>query len=273
MATSKHFSLAKLSAICRGDEVAIPAAIRGDQKGWISTSLLTILAGCGLYGIAVGLWRAPEQALFLSIKFPLLIFSVVLFNGFLNGMLAQLLGTGLSFRQTLTAILMSFATFGAVLGGLFPVAFFMAIGGPEFTPDNHEAYGRFVLIHTAIIAYAGLVSNVQMLGTLMQVSGKSAAIRTFFAWTAGNLFVGAQLAWNLRPFFGNPDREIQFLREKAFEGNFYEAIVRLSKFQLSKPDGGGVLFAAVALAVIAFAFIAIHRAVTRLNKLQTKNAN
>jgi hypothetical protein len=42
-------------------------------------------------------------------------------------------------------------------------------------------------------------------------------------------FVGTQLGWTLRPFFGDPDRPFVIFR--AIEGNFYlgviEAIVRL----------------------------------------------
>ncbi len=35
---------------------------------------LLILVGCGIYGATVGLWRAPLQAAFTAVKFPLLIF-------------------------------------------------------------------------------------------------------------------------------------------------------------------------------------------------------
>ncbi|HAH98263.1 MAG TPA: hypothetical protein DCO70_02935, partial [Verrucomicrobiales bacterium] len=46
----------------------------------------------------------------------------------------------------------------------------------------------------------------------------------FFAWLTGNLFVGAQVAWNLRPYFVSPGLKVEFLRPDPFNGNFYEAI-------------------------------------------------
>jgi hypothetical protein len=75
------------------------------------------LIGAGLYGATLGLWRGPLQALYTAIKFPLVIFLTCLGNGAINGMLAQILGSGLSFRQTAVAILMSFAIAAIILAG------------------------------------------------------------------------------------------------------------------------------------------------------------
>jgi hypothetical protein len=45
-----------------------------------------------------------------------------------------------------------------------------------------------------------------------------------FAWLAGNLLLGSQLAWNLRPFVGSPYLPVELLRPNAFEGNFFETL-------------------------------------------------
>lgn len=42
-------------------------------------------------------------------------------------------------------------------------------------------------------------------------------------WLATNLFLGCQVSWNLRPFFGSPSIEVQFLRPQPWRGNFYES--------------------------------------------------
>ncbi len=44
------------------------------------------------------------------------------------------------------------------------------------------------------------------------------------AWLATNLLLGAQLSWIARPFFGQPDLEVVFLRDDAFRSNFFEAL-------------------------------------------------
>ncbi len=224
----------RISSILRGDPASAPAAIRGEIPGYALASSLAILFGCVSYGAAVGFWRSPWQALFLAVKFPALVFATFLCNGILNGMLAQVLGTGLSFTQTFRAILMSFASFSAILGALSPVALFIALGAPSPDPGNLAPYRSFVLSHTALIAYAGIAANLHMLDSLSRLAPPKAARLTFFAWSAGSLFVGGQLAWNLRPFFGSPAGDVTFLRPDAFDGSFYEAVATLLLRQLHR---------------------------------------
>ncbi|MCP5120366.1 MAG: hypothetical protein GY953_56950, partial [bacterium] len=164
----------------------------------------------------------------VALKLPLLIFLVLLANGLINGMFASLLGSGLSFQQTLMMSMVSFTTVSLILGALSPVTFFMALNAPA--PDTPEAarwHQIFLVSHTALIAYAGVVGNYKAYLMLARFTGNlSAARRTFLAWLAVNLFVGAQLSFILRPFFGNPAMDVQFLRPNAFDGSFYEVLLR-----------------------------------------------
>ena len=120
----------RLTSLLRGDADEMLAFL--DDAGPRGTILcaLTILLGSGLYGATVGLWRAPLQALFTAAKFPLLIFLTGAGNAVLNGLLAQLLGSGLSFRQTSRAILLSFALTSLILGGLSPISLFVLWNTP-----------------------------------------------------------------------------------------------------------------------------------------------
>ena len=45
-----------------------------------------------------------------------------------------------------------------------------------------------------------------------------------YVWIVLFGFVGTQLAWTLRPFFGMPDHDFALFRD--IEGNFYTAIIR-----------------------------------------------
>ena len=54
--------------------------------------------------------------------------------------------------------------------------------------------------------------------------GRAVAFRVFVAWLAGNLFLGSQLSWIARPFIGAPELPVQFFREGAMKGNFYENV-------------------------------------------------
>lgn len=190
--------------------------------------VLVILIGSAVYGSTVGIWRAPQQSVYTAIKFPLLIFLTCGGNGAINGMLAQLLGSGLSVRQTSLAILMSFAIAAIILAALAPIALFVWLNAPPLGAENAiVGHSMMLLTHVGAIAFAGVLANRRLLDLLRKTSGRDSTARAvLFSWVGGNLFLGAQLAWNLRPFIGSPTLAVQFLRDDPLQGNFYEAVWR-----------------------------------------------
>ncbi len=83
----KHFK-----TLLRGEVDALSLEKPGWR--WFATYCLAIAVGSSVYGATIGLWRAPLQSVFTAIKFPLLIFLTCIGNGAVNGMLAQLFGSG-----------------------------------------------------------------------------------------------------------------------------------------------------------------------------------
>lgn len=218
----------RLKSLLRGDPEQLSACVlRSDRRGLL-TYCGFIVIGAGLYGVTVGLWRAPVQSLYTSIKFPLLIFLTCAGNAALNGMLAQLLGSGLSFRQTSFAILMSFALVAMILGGLSPIVFFVLYHAPPLGSKNAIiGHSVMLLTHVFAIAYAGILGNRHLFRLLEKTSGsRGRAYAVLLSWLAGNLFLGSQLAWVLRPFIGSPALPLQFLRDDPLRGNFYESVGR-----------------------------------------------
>lgn len=224
-ANSTTAGFQEVSVILRGEAEPINQWIREWNAHRIATYLLIIVAGTGIYGAAMGFWRGPQQALFTAIKFPLIILLTTLGNGLLNGMLAPLLGIDMTFRQSLQAVLMSFMITGAILGAFSPVVFFLIWNAPPMSAHVRSAYAFIQLTHVVLIAIAGTAANLR-LGQLLHNISKTIATsrRVLFAWLAGNLLLGSQLSWILRPFFGSPSLPTQFLRPDAFHGNFYEAV-------------------------------------------------
>lgn len=224
---SASFIFQKLKTLARG-EPRLLAAWLHEPMTWKSLSplLVAIVIGCALYGFGLGLWRAPLQGIFVAIKMPMLVFLTLFVNAMINGMMGTLLGSGMSFRQTLMACLMSFAIFGLIVGSLSPVIIAMVLDSPRPGESGGATwYPIFLLANTAVIAFAGIVANHKLLHLIQSFSGSvMTGWRTLIAWLAGNLFVGAQLSYNLRPFFGNPELPVQFLRPDPFDGNFYEAV-------------------------------------------------
>ncbi len=209
--------------ICRGDPGDIGDGLCRERE-WGIVCLVLIVGGAGMYGATIGLWRDAIQALYTGIKFPLLVLFLTAGNALINGMLAQLMGQGITFRQSCLVILTSFALASVILGSLSPITLFLWFNTPPRSAGNEFLSHSFMLIsHVFIIGTAGVISNMRLLRLLIHMSGdRGAGVRILSSWFAVNVFLGCQLSWIMRPFAGSPGLPVQFLRDNAFEGNFYE---------------------------------------------------
>jgi hypothetical protein len=235
MTTPSHalppLALAQIPTLLRGEAGPIQLWIGDWRASRVLLYALVTVAGTAAFGMALGGWRDPMQGLYTAIKFPLIVLLTALGNGLLNGMLAPLLGTNISFRQSLLAVLMSFTIAAAVLGACAPLIYFVIWNSPQYSGAlAHTALTIHSLIFVglaAAMAVAGIAGNVRLYELLKRLSGSDAvARRTLLAWLAGNLFLGSQLAWIARPFVGSPHLPVEFLRKNALEGNFYESFWR-----------------------------------------------
>ena len=190
----------------------------------------TIILGAGFYGAAMGWWRDPRQALYVAVKFPLIILLTTMGNALINAMLAPLLGLNIPFRQSCSAILMSLTIASAILGAFSPLIAFMVWNAPPLSAQTASipAYSLIKLTHIAVITFAGATGNARLFQLLVRLGGSRAiAFRVLFAWLAGNLFLGSQLSWILRPFIGSPALPVEFFRAAALHGNFYENVFHM----------------------------------------------
>ncbi len=218
---------AEIATLLRGESATISAWSESWSALRIALHLAIIIVGAGFYGAAMGWWRDPQQALFVAIKFPLIILLTTLGNALLNAMLAPLLGLNLPFRQSFAAILMSCTIAAAILGAFSPLVAFMVWNAPPMSAGaaSLPAYNVIKLTHVAVITFAGTMGNARLLQLLVRLGGSRAvAYRVLFAWLAGNLFLGSQLSWILRPFIGAPALPVEFIRTGALHGNFYENV-------------------------------------------------
>ncbi|MCU0784881.1 MAG: hypothetical protein MUF81_12740 [Verrucomicrobia bacterium] len=219
----------ELGTLLRGEPDTLGRWAAQFQSRRFAFHITVIVAGAGCYGAAMGWWRDPMQALYVAIKLPLIMLLVTLGNALLNAMLAPLLGLNITFRQSLLAVLMSFAIASAILGAFSPLVGFLVWNAPPMSPDVKSTitYGLIKLAHVVAIAFAGIAGNVRLFQLLKQLGGsRTVAWRVLFAWLAVNLFLGSQLTWIARPLIGAPQLPVVFLRDTAFQGNFYEDIFR-----------------------------------------------
>ncbi|MEI9894943.1 MAG: hypothetical protein WDN28_13915 [Chthoniobacter sp.] len=113
-----------------------------------------------------------------------------------------------------------------ILAALSPVALFILANAPPLdSTARGTGHALTLLTEVLFIAYAGVVANRRLLRLLTHLCpAPGLAPRIFWSWLAGNLFLGAQLSWILRPFIGTPGLAVQFLRPDPLRGNFYEAV-------------------------------------------------
>ena len=217
----------QLKVLCRGEPETIRSAF-DNQSSWMRFCLFAIVVGSGIYGATIGLGRAPIQAFYTAVKFPLLILATTAGNALLNGMLAQLLGLGISFTRSSLAVLTSFALASVILASLSPVTLFMWFNTPSYTsPDALVAHNFTLVTHVFLIAFAGVTANAALYRLLTAFGGSRATgAKILGAWLLGNMFLGCQLSWVMRPFIGSPGLPVEFFRTDAFHGNFYETTLR-----------------------------------------------
>jgi len=228
--------LSEIPSLLRGEPEQINESLERCTGRRLLLHLAVIFAGAGLFGAAVGAWRAPLQAVFTAVKLPLILLLTTLGNALINGMLAPLLGLNIGFRQSLFAILMSFTIAAAILGSFSPILFFVVWNMPPLAQRadlSLLAHSSLLVTQALIIAFAGAAANLRLMELLRRLSGsRPIAQRILFAWLTCNLLLGSQLSWNLRPFVGSPGLPIQFLRTDAFDGNFFEALYHAAQHLL-----------------------------------------
>lgn len=250
--------------LARLDDALVERIGRGRDLGAvIASAIATIVLGAGTYGAALGIWRAPEQALYSAVKVPLLFLVVSACTIASSAMLAMLLRARLSLAQTTVCILLSFAVTSAILGALAPIAMLVAASAPPPDPDAlglaetdaralpSIAVARSLLLgHVFAIACAGTAGVARVRALLTRLGhDEIVARRVLVGWISAQFLVGSELAWLLRPFFGRPHRPPSFSVDDALEGSFFEEVATLADtaFGAAAPLAIGAGLAAIAL--------------------------
>lgn len=187
-----------------------------------------LVLGAAAYGAAMGGWNSLELAGYTALKLPLLLLLTAGVDALANGAVARASGYQLTLAESLAAVLSAFGLAGVVLGSLAPVVCFFDRAFPA--PWSHAAWRShdvLGLVHVLAIALAGISAVRRQRRWLAAYAPPRASGALAFAWLALDLLVGAQLAWNLRPWFGSPGMPSEFLRDRPFDGTFYESVFRL----------------------------------------------
>lgn len=212
----------KIKQILQLNHSVVNVWFKSDNNDILKLSLFITLFGTAFYGMTIGLWRGMYQAIFVSLKFPLLIILTTALNSLINWFISLMIGANFSFLRTLKYQFISYAIASIILLSFTPITLYFLWNTPSIQENAFVGNSIITLTHVLVIAIAGVIANLRLFNLLeIHLKNKVIAKSVLTAWLIGNMVLGCQISWILRPFIGSPNLEIQFLRSKPLEGNFY----------------------------------------------------
>ncbi len=185
-------------------------------KSKVTSLLICSSLFFAVYGGIIGSFHSVAQALSSAVKLPslYLITLIICFPTlyFFN----ILFGSRKTFGQHFAMLLTAVSVISVLLFSFAPITLFFLI--------STYNYQFFKLLNVAVFAITGFI-GVKFLYQGMHLlskedeEGLSTRMSILRFWLILYAFVGTQLAWTLRPFFGTPDSPFELFRE--MQGNFY----------------------------------------------------
>lgn len=175
----------------------------------------------GIYGLIIGGYGGWLQAIVSAIKLPALYLLTLVICFPTLYFFNLMFGSKQRFNQYLALLLTAVAVMSILLFGFAPVAIFFLM--------STKNYFFFLLLNVVIFSITGFLGISFFYKEMVRLMKKDEAgtkirINILRYWLGLYAFVGTQLAWTLRPFFGSPDVPFALFREK--DSNFYLAILR-----------------------------------------------
>jgi hypothetical protein len=195
----------------------------------------TIALAC--YGIVLGSSNGILQAISSAVKLPILFLltlaiclpTLYLFN--------LVFGARLSIQQAMALVLTAITVTSMLTLAFAPISLFFWITAPN--------YEFFKLLNVAILTLTGVIGLSFLLNGMRRMNALNAPVMPtppenadaakpervetpvnmglLNLWVVLYGFVGTQLAWTLRPFFGDPGSPFEIFRK--IESNFYINII------------------------------------------------
>jgi hypothetical protein len=174
-----------------------------------------------VYGGIIGAYHSWMQAISSAIKLPALYLITLLICLPALFFANIIFGSKRSFAQHFALVLTAVSITGVLLFSLAPISLFFLI-----TTNNYQFLILLNVIIFASTGFIGVSALYQATNTVLEQDseGKDVRQKIIKSWLLLYAFVGSQLAWTLRPFFGTPDSVFQLFRER--EGNFYTSIIQ-----------------------------------------------
>ena len=181
-------------------------------KSKIISLLMSSSCFFAIYGGIVGAFSSPLQIISSAIKLPALYLITLLICLPTLYIFNAVFGSKQSISQHFTFLLTAVSVIAILLCGFAPVTLFFLL--------TVNDYDFFLLLNVAIFTLTGII-GVTFLYQAMKpntdnTTDQSVKVRTNILrfWLVLYGFVGSQLGWTLRPFFGSPGQQFELFRAR-----------------------------------------------------------
>lgn len=201
----------------------------------VSQKIVAMLISCfvflAAYGVVMGAGHSIAQATASFFKLPTLFLATLAICAPSLHFFNVLFGSSQTASQTIALILTAISTTAVLLFSLAPITLFFLLSSSE--------YVFFKLLNVVFFVISGGL-GVMFLRQGMRIvteteNDEADGIHTrrliFAIWVVLYGFVGSQMAWVLRPFIGEPDRN--FILFSHSGGNIYTDVIESLRTLLS----------------------------------------
>lgn len=223
---SGQFQAARYFAVLIGllrDRSGFMEEIRSNVR--IQNKIIALLVSSSIffaiYGAIIGSFQSWIQALSSAIKLPslyLLTLIICLPTLYFSNII---FGSQRNFGQHFAVVLSAVSVTSVLLFSFAPITLFFLI-----TTNNYQFFILLNVVIFALTGFIGVYSLYQGMKFVIEQDTDGTKTRTKILqfWLGLYAFVGSQLGWTLRPFFGAPGFPFELFREK--EGNFYLSVIQ-----------------------------------------------
>lgn len=174
-----------------------------------------------IYGAIIGSSHSWMQAVSSAVKLPALYLITLLIclpTLFFSNII---FGSKRTFGQHFILVLTAVAVTSVLLFSFAPITLFFLL-----TTNNYQFLILLNVIIFGITGFIGISALYQAATFVIEQDDEGGKTRKKIlqCWLFLYAFVGSQLGWTLRPFFGYHEYPFQLFRER--EGNFYLAVIQ-----------------------------------------------
>lgn len=193
-----------------------------DLGAKLRSMILSSLCYLALFGVVLGMSHSWMQALMSAIKLPMLFLVTLLICLPTLYFFNLLYGSQLTFQQTTTLMMAAVTITGALSLAFASISlfFWLTIG---------EQYTILILLNVIILGISSWWGLSFLRQGMLHVQRHALDVRQWrilTTWLVIYAFVGTQMAWALRPFFGVPSEPFVVLRSDGgtFIGSMFTAL-------------------------------------------------